>query len=172
MDHRHPGFIGELPEIFRRAPDADLDGAGRIEDAIQNRVAHGPAVMELRLVERAARVAMGVDMDEADGLLGADRLEDRMGYGMVATDGERNDTCFDDLADCCLDILMALLQPIATGEWDVTDIGYTQIVGRSAVEHMIIWSDALDAAHGPRSKSRARPIGDAEIHGDADSRDL
>ena len=66
MDHGHAGFVGELPQIFGRAADADLDRARRVEHAVEHRVAERAAMVELGQVEGAAGVAMGVDMDHAD----------------------------------------------------------------------------------------------------------
>src|SRR5690606_32495456 len=69
MDDRHAGLVGELPEIFRRAANADLDRAGRVQHAVEHGVAEGAAMVELGLVEGPARVAVRVDMDHADRLL-------------------------------------------------------------------------------------------------------
>src|SRR5690606_2796923 len=59
MNDRHAGFIGEYPQILRRTAIADLDRPGRVQQAVEDRNAERPAVMELGLVESAARVAMG-----------------------------------------------------------------------------------------------------------------
>ena len=41
-------------------------------------------MMEFRLIEGAARIAMRIDMDHADRALLADSLHDRMGNRMIA----------------------------------------------------------------------------------------
>src|SRR3546814_13498626 len=69
--------------------NADLDRAGGIEHAVEHRVAEGSAVVELRVVEGAAGVAVGVDVDHADRPLTAPRLPDRVGDRVVAADRER-----------------------------------------------------------------------------------
>lgn len=86
MQHGHPGFVGEPPEDFGRAADADLDRAFRVERAAEHGLSERPAVVEFRPVNLAHRVAMGVDMDKADRPLGAERFKDRIGDRMVAAD--------------------------------------------------------------------------------------
>ena len=66
VDHGHAGLVGELPQIFGRAANADLDGARRVEHAVEHRVAERPAMVELGQVVGAAGVAMRVDVDHAD----------------------------------------------------------------------------------------------------------
>ena len=56
-------------------------------------------MVEFGVVERAACIAMGIDMDHADGALSADRLQDRMADRMVAADRKRGDAGCDDLRD-------------------------------------------------------------------------
>src|SRR5882724_6411027 len=62
----HPGFVREPPEDLGWAADADLDRSLGVEDAGEHRLAERPAMVELGPVDLAHRVAMGVDMDEAD----------------------------------------------------------------------------------------------------------
>ena len=89
VDNRHAGVIGEFPDELGGATDADLDAAPGIDDAIEHGVTHGGAVIELGLVELAARVAMGVDVHQAHGLLAAHRLEYGMADRVIAADTER-----------------------------------------------------------------------------------
>ena len=68
MDHGHAALIGKLPEIFRTAPDPDLDHALGIEHTIENRLPERPAMMKLRALIRPRRVAMRIDMHHPDRL--------------------------------------------------------------------------------------------------------
>ena len=91
---------------------------------------------------------------------------------MVAADRQRHDAGLDDLADAALDVVVALLQPVAAAERHVADVGDAQLVHRRAVEHVVVGADALDGAQRARAEARARPVGDAEIHRHADHRHL
>ena len=129
-------------------------------------------MLELGEVVGAAGVAMGVDVDHADGALLADGLEDRVGDRVVAADRERHHAGVDDLTDAALDVLMAELEPVAAAERHVADVGNAQLLHRGAFEHVVVGADALDGAQGARAEARARAVGDAEIHRHADHRHL
>src|SRR5580704_1276949 len=51
MDDRHARIIGELPQIFGRAPNADLDGSARVERAVEHGATERAAVMEFAPLE-------------------------------------------------------------------------------------------------------------------------
>ena len=86
-----PEVVGELPEVFGVAANADLDGALRVEHAVEHGLTEGPAVVELAAFERTARVAMRVDVDHADRSILADGAQERKAHRMIAADRQRND---------------------------------------------------------------------------------
>ena len=96
VDDGHAGLVGELPEIFGAAANADLDHALGVEHAVEHRLTERAAVMEFRAFVGPRSVAMRVDMQHADGPLRADRLQDGQGDRMVAADAQRNDARSDD----------------------------------------------------------------------------
>src|SRR5260221_624928 len=122
MDHRHAAVVGELPEELGRAANADLDGARRVEHAVEHGEAEGAAVMELGALVLARGVAMGVDMDEPDRPLGAERFEDRIGDRVVAADGQRPHPCRLDHGVELGDVGDAALQAEARAQRPVADI--------------------------------------------------
>ena len=110
-------------------------------------------MMELGLVEGAAGVAMGVDVDQADRTVLADGLEDRVGDRMVAADRQGHDACADDLVEAPLDVVMALFEPVAAGERHVADVGDPEVEHGRGVEHVIVRPDPLDGAQGARAEA-------------------
>ena len=172
MDHRHAGLIGELPEVLRPAPDADLNDALGVEHAVEHRLPEGPAVMEFRALVGAGRVTMGVDVDHADRAPGADRPEDRIGDRMIPADRQRRDAGLDDRAEGRLDILVAAFQRVAGAEGHVADVGRLDHAERRRAEDMVHGPDALDGAHRARPEPRAGAIGHAQIHRQADDGDV
>src|SRR5690606_8393465 len=113
-----------------RGGDGDLARARGTASTSQDPVAEGAAVMELRAVEGAAGITVGVQVNQPDRLLLADRLQDRMGHRVVAADRQRRDARLHDLADMALDVLDALLQPVAAAKGDVADIGNRKFLNR------------------------------------------
>src|SRR5579864_3386081 len=105
MDHGHSGIEGEFPQELGGPANANLNRPLRIEHAIEHGMTERPAMMEFLSFERAARVAMRIDVDEAHGPAFADRLQDRIGDRMVAADGKRPHACADDLSEEVFDIL-------------------------------------------------------------------
>src|SRR5688500_4421160 len=86
VDYCHAGIDREFPKIFRRAANADLHRALRIEHAVEHRLAEWSAMMKAAVVEWPHRVAMRIDLDHADR---ADRppgasqgAQDRQRHGM------------------------------------------------------------------------------------------
>src|SRR5262249_33162496 len=79
MNDGHAAVVGELPEELGGASDADLDRALGIEHAVEDRVAERAAVVELRALVLAARVAMRIEMDEPDRAVAGEALQDRIG---------------------------------------------------------------------------------------------
>ena len=96
--HAHAGARGEAPHvrIVRRAADADLDDAVGIDQPLVHGAAERRAVMEARAKVVVAGVAMGVDMDHADGPLRRDRAQYRQADRVVAADRQRHDLGRDD----------------------------------------------------------------------------
>src|SRR3546814_13728826 len=66
VDHRHAAVVGDLHDVLSRGANAELDRPGGIEHAVEHRVLKGCALVELRLVEHATSVAVGVVVAHAD----------------------------------------------------------------------------------------------------------
>src|SRR5206468_4900126 len=90
VQHGHSAVGGELPQILRAAMDSDLDRPLGIQHAVEHGIAKRTTVMKLGALERAAGIAMRVDMNHAHGPLSAQRLENRIGDRMIAAYGERD----------------------------------------------------------------------------------
>ncbi len=126
-------------------------------------------MMEFRAVDGTHRVAMRIDMDEAERAFGAERLQDREGYRMVAANRYR---AHPGLADALVkerDILDRLVEAVARAHRHIADIGDIAQRARGDFERVIIGADTLDIAHRARAKARARPVGDAKVHRHADN---
>ena len=85
MDDGHAAVVGELPQIFGPAADADLDGPLGIEHACQHRLPERPAMVELG-PQGPARVAMGVDVHQPDRPPSRPPPQDRQRDRVVAAD--------------------------------------------------------------------------------------
>lgn len=70
MDDSHPALTGELPQPLCRAADAALDGPLEIEHALGHSLAEGLSMVELHFFELGGRVAVSVNVDQADRMLG------------------------------------------------------------------------------------------------------
>src|SRR5206468_4980027 len=81
----HTAVDREFPQILRTAVDANLNGTFRVQYPVEDRLAEWAAVMKLRSLERAARIAMRVDMNHANRSISTQRFENRVGNRMVAT---------------------------------------------------------------------------------------
>ena len=167
-----PDFVGESPEDLCRAADADLDRPLGVEHPGEHRLAKRPAMVEFGAVDLAHRVAMGVDMDEADGTVPAQRLQDRIGDRMIAADRQRPDAGRLDAGEERCDILDAAVEAEARAHRDVADIGRLALGFRHDTQGVVVGADPLDVAHRAGSKAGAGPVGDAQIHRHADQRDV
>lgn len=79
-------------------------------------------MVEPGLAERTARVTMSVNVDKANWAFSTDRLQDRMGDRMVATDRQRYRAGCDDIVDKSLDVGVTLLKSITTGKGNVANV--------------------------------------------------
>ncbi len=129
-------------------------------------------MMEARAFQRAAGVAMRIDMDHADGSATADSAQDRIGDGMIAADGQRHHAGIHHLGEVCLDVGVRLLQAVAAAERHIADIRQRVIDDGRHAQHMLEWPDAFDLAHRPRAKPSAGAIGRAQIQRNADERQV
>src|SRR5262249_27112226 len=77
VDDGHAAVVGELPQVFGSAADADLDCPLGIQHPRQHGVPERSAGMEFGALEWPARVAMGVDVDQTTRRLRTPRLQDR-----------------------------------------------------------------------------------------------
>lgn len=172
MDHGHAGFIRELPQVFGRSTDADLDRARRVEHAFQHRLAEWPAVMEAAAVEGAAGVAMRIEMHQRHGLPGAQRPQDGQCHGMVAAHRERRDAGCHEFLVGRVDVLVRLFQAVAAAHRHVADVGHAQLAHRRALERMVVGADPLDGAQRARPEATAAAVAGAQIHRHAEQRHL
>ncbi len=115
---------------------------------------------------------MRVDMQHADGPLRANRFQDGQGDRMIAADAERDDARSDDAREEGFDVLVAAFERKARAHRNVADIRELGLAKRGDAQHMLVRADALDRAHGARPKSSAGAVGDAEVHGNADQREI
>ena len=168
----HPGFVGKPPEDLGRAADADLDRAFGVEHAGEHRLAERAAMVKFGPVDLAHRVAMRIDMDEADRPVVPERLQDRIGDRMVAADRQRPYSSRPDARVECLDVLDAAVEAEARAHRHVADVGGLALRSRHDAERMIVGADALDLAHRAGSEAGPRPVGNAEIHRHPDQRDI
>src|SRR4029077_226644 len=99
VDHGHSGLVGEFRVDLAAAADADLDGFLRVEHAVEHGLAERTAVVETRAFQRAAGIAVGIDVDHSDRAFAPDRPQDRMRYGVVAADGQWNHAGVYDLVE-------------------------------------------------------------------------
>ncbi|KWF88840.1 hypothetical protein WL94_16525 [Burkholderia cepacia] len=108
VDDRHPRFVRKLPQVFRRAANADLDGACRVDHTFKDCMAERSAMMKLASVERPARVAMRINMDQSNGFALSQRAKNRQRNGMVSTDRDRHNTGVHDTSYGLLDVPVTL----------------------------------------------------------------
>ena len=93
------------------AAEADLDGAVGVDRVVLGGAAEGCAVLEGAAHVVTAGIAVGVDVDEADGAgVFCEGVEDGPADGVVATDGEGGDAGGDELVVEGLDFLESGLE--------------------------------------------------------------
>ena len=102
--HAHLLAIVEVFEIIHRAAQADLHGALGIEHALLDRPLEGRAMGIFEAAEIAViEIGMGIEMDHAHRLLGADRAQHRQRAQMIAACRERPDALADELLEVMFD---------------------------------------------------------------------
>ena len=111
---------------------------------------------------------MGVDMDEADRPLGAERFEDRIGDRVVAADREGPHPGRTDARIERGDILDRIVEAEPRAQRHIADVGDVAFAARGDFEGVVVRADAFYVAHRPRSQPGAGAVGDAEIHRHAD----
>src|SRR5258708_6105948 len=116
--HAHAVRARELDAIHEilAAADTDLNRALRVEYARLHGEAKRCPVSEFRAVELAPGVGVGVDVHHADGRIGGDRPEYRVGDGMIAPRAHGDDSGGLDLAVEGLDLLDLLLEVVTMRE--------------------------------------------------------
>jgi hypothetical protein len=97
-DHAHTLVMAELPHIslVQAATNADLDRALRIDEPLFDRPAKRRAVMEARSEIVIARVAMGIDMHQAERSIPDNCPQNQKRDRMVAADRQRRHASFMD----------------------------------------------------------------------------
>ena len=172
MEYGHATVGRELPQILGAAADADLYGARGVEHAVEDGEAKRAAVMEFGALVLAGRIAMGVDVDEADRLSLADGTQYGKRDRVVAADGEGNYAGLDERAVVGLDIGVALVEREAALHRHVADVGKAHMRGGGDFEGMLIGPDALHGADGTRAEAGAGAVGDAQVHRHPDQGDV
>ena len=152
VDDGHAAVVGELPQIFGAAADADLDGALRIEHACKHRLAERAAVVELGALEGPACVAVSVDVHEPDRPLAAQGLQDRVADRVVAADCQAASRPRRNSGEERLNVLDAVIQAVAAAKGHVADVACLDRRQRREAVDMMIGSDALDRSHRPGPK--------------------
>src|SRR5208283_100944 len=152
LDDRHAGCIGELPVEVCRTSNADLNRALRIQHSVEYGQAKGTSVMKFRAVEGAHRVAVRVDVHQADRALAPKRLENRVAHRMISAHRQRPHTPVGEAAVESFDILDRLLQTEAAAKGHVPDIRRLDASLRHAPLRGVVGPNALDVAHGARAE--------------------
>ena len=132
MDDGHPRLVAESPQRLGRASDADLDGTFRVERTVLHRHLERPAVMVLVSEQLRSGIAVGIEVDEAEGLaMGAgEGAHDRQGDGVVAAGGEGNDAGRRNSVVVAFDVRDRLVQAVHALDEDIPEVGgFREIVG-------------------------------------------
>ena len=91
-----------------------------------------------------------------------------MADGVIATDGQGNDTRRRNAAIEGLDVGVAFGQAETAAHGDVADVGDFQPAHGRDPQHMLVGSDSLHCADGPRTKPRPGAVRNAQVHRHAD----
>jgi hypothetical protein len=92
VDHGLAGFVSEMLEFTGRIADSYVNGSFRIEYVVEHGVLERGAVMDCAVSNAIGRIDMGIDMHESDWRVRCDRLENRIGDGVVAACGYRHNS--------------------------------------------------------------------------------
>ena len=158
--------------IVGGAADADLDDAVGVEQALVDRAAERRAVVEARAEVVVAGVAMGVDVDHADGPLRADRAQDRQADRMVAADRQRHDLGRDDGGVEGGDLGERAFQGVGLLDPAVAEVAHAGGVERGDAVRVQPAQQRGLVAHGARSVAGAGAVGHAAVVGHADDADI
>ena len=173
MDDGHSDLVGEFPEIFRAAANADLDHALGIEHAVEHRLTERAAVMELasphrgRRCRNARRYAACRPAACAPTAFRIGRLIEWSPPTLSGTTPAAT----------------TLAMKASMSSWQLSSekrerIGTSptsanlRLAERRDPQHVLVGADALDRAHRARPEARAGAVGDAEVHRHADQREI
>ena len=170
VDHGHAGVVGELPQVLRRAADADLDRALGVEHAVEHGVAERAAVVELACRSKAPPVSQCASMWIMPTGRRVRRPPCRIGCviewspptesgATPAATTARSSASMSSWQSSRLKRLRNGTSPTSATRRSTTG---------AQPQHVVVRADPLDAAQRARAEARARPVGHAEIHRHAD----
>src|SRR3981081_4660453 len=120
--------------------------------------------MKLGSLERAAGIAVRVDMNHANRPISAQRFENRISNRMIATHRKRDHAGRTNSPEECLDIGMTLLETEATFHRHVAHVCGMHMQRWRYAQGVFVGADPLYRPHRAWAEPRSGAVGDAEIH--------
>jgi hypothetical protein len=172
VNNCHSRGIGKLPKILGIAANTDLYSPAGVQHAVKYGLPERAAMVKLAALERAAGIAMSIDVDHANRTIAANGAKQRQSYRVIAANRERNDSGLDDVANIPLDILVGTGQIETAAKGHVTHICDADVRRWNRPQHMIIRPDSFDVANGTGPETGTRAVRHAQIQRDAEERDV
>jgi uncharacterized protein YecT (DUF1311 family) len=164
MNHGHTGFVRELPMIFGRSTNPNLNRSLRIEHAFQNSMPKGTAMMEFASIIRPSGIAVGVDMHKSYRSVPPENSQYWERDRMIATHAHGNRPAAHDRLNRGFDVLMASEEIVPATERHIADIRYPQFSQGCRAQCVIVRADAFDGSQRAWTETRASAVADAKIH--------
>jgi hypothetical protein len=149
-----------------------LDRPAGIQHAVKYGLPERTAMMKLAALKRAARIAMGIDVDHAHRTIAADGAKQRQSYGVITANRERHNASVDQAANIPLDILVRTNEIETAAKRDVAHICDTDVRGGDRTQHVIIGPYSLDVTNGARAEARTGAVRHAQIQRNAEERHI
>ncbi len=89
MNHSHAGLVRKFPEDFGRATNTDLNCPCWFQNTIEDRMQKWTAMVKLRTIDCAHRIAMSINVDQSHRPICAKCFEDRIRNRVVPSNGYR-----------------------------------------------------------------------------------
>ncbi|GEC32316.1 hypothetical protein EFR01_24870 [Sinorhizobium fredii] len=83
VNNCHSRDVGKLPQIFGIAANTDLYRPAGIQQAVKYGLPKRSAMMKLAALKRAARIAMGIDVDHAHWTFATDGAKQWQSYRVI-----------------------------------------------------------------------------------------
>ena len=155
------------------AANADLNRPFRIKHAGFHGQPKRRSMVEFRAVELAPRISVSVNVNHSNRSICSDAFENRKGDRVIATGGQRYDTGVVHLNIEILDVLDCLIEIEQVVDRHVTDVSdFRQFVRLNLRGHIDSTHQARRIAHLAGPVPCTRTVGNPEIHGHTDQRDV